>query len=174
MLSTPLGVGDIALGELTWALLRGSHLLGRFPIVMAGFGYVVTPWAILCFPAALLMSFAFAGAGMAATSYMRSWQDFDMVSLAIMPAVLLLGHLLPAVGLPGLAPAGRPLHPALPGSGPGPRSRRRPLLLVHAGSRRLSGRHRRDRPQRHRPSSGQAAPALIGPCPKLGPLLGVW
>jgi lipooligosaccharide transport system permease protein len=34
------------------------------------------------------MSFAFAGLGMAATSFMRSWQDFDKVSLAIIPLFL--------------------------------------------------------------------------------------
>ena len=31
MLSTPLGVGDIALGELTWALHARRPLLGRLP-----------------------------------------------------------------------------------------------------------------------------------------------
>ena len=36
----------------------------------------------------MLISFAFAGTGMAATCYMRSWQDFDMVSLAILPLFL--------------------------------------------------------------------------------------
>ena len=176
MLSTPLAPTDIALGELSWALLRGSIYSSAFLIAMTGFGYVLTPWAALCFPAALLMSFAFAGVGMAATSYMRSWTDFDKVSLAIIPALSLLGHLLPALGLPGLAPGRRPLHPALPRGGHGPLPRRRPLLLVHPGSRRLSGRHGRDRPHRHRPAPGQAAPALraLRPCQKLGPPLGVW
>jgi lipooligosaccharide transport system permease protein len=88
MLSTPLAPTDIALGELSWALLRGSIYSSAFLIAMTGFGYVLTPWAALCFPAALLMSFAFAGVGMAATSYMRSWTDFDKVSLAIIPLFL--------------------------------------------------------------------------------------
>ena len=34
------------------------------------------------------MAFAFAAVGMAATSYMRSWQDFDLVTLAILPMFL--------------------------------------------------------------------------------------
>jgi lipooligosaccharide transport system permease protein len=88
MLSTPLGPTDIALGELAWALLRGSIYSAAFLTAMTGFGYVLTPWALLCFPAAILTSFAFAGVGMAATSYMRSWQDFDKVSLAIIPLFL--------------------------------------------------------------------------------------
>jgi lipooligosaccharide transport system permease protein len=88
MLSTPLGPTDIALGELAWALMRGSIYSAAFLGAMTGFGYVLTPAAILCFPAAVLTSFAFAGVGMAATSYMRSWQDFDKVSLAIIPLFL--------------------------------------------------------------------------------------
>jgi lipooligosaccharide transport system permease protein len=88
MLSTPLNPTDIALGELSWALLRGSIYSGAFLLVMTGFGYVLTPWAVLCFPAAIMTNFAFAGIGMAATSYMRSWQDFDKVSLAIIPLFL--------------------------------------------------------------------------------------
>ena len=88
VLSTPLGVGDLALGEITWALMRASFYSGSFLVVMAALGYVLTPWAILCFPAAILISFAFAGTGMAATCYMRSWQDFDMVSLVILPLFL--------------------------------------------------------------------------------------
>jgi lipooligosaccharide transport system permease protein len=88
VLSTPLGVGDVALGELTWSLLRGGLYSGAFLCVMAGLGYTATPWVILCFPGALLISFAFAAGGMAGTTYMRSWQDFDMVSLAIIPMFL--------------------------------------------------------------------------------------
>jgi len=88
MLSTPLTPNDIALGELSWSLMRGAIYSTAFLLVMTGFGYVLTPWAVLCFPAAMLTSFAFAGVGMAATSYMRSWQDFDKVSLAIIPLFL--------------------------------------------------------------------------------------
>jgi lipooligosaccharide transport system permease protein len=77
VLSTPLGVGDIALGELSWALIRGALYSGAFLVVMAALGYVVTPWAVLCYPGAMLISFAFAAAGMAGTTYMRSWQDFS-------------------------------------------------------------------------------------------------
>ncbi len=88
VLSTPLGVGDVALGELTWAMLRGALYGAAFLGVMAGLGYVLTPWALLCFPGSLLVSFAFAGTGMAASSYMRSWQDFDMVSLTVLPLFL--------------------------------------------------------------------------------------
>ena len=72
VLSTPLGPSDVTLGELTWSLMRGSAYSAAFLVVMAAFGYVVSSWAVLCYPAAMLVSFAFAACGMAATSYMRS------------------------------------------------------------------------------------------------------
>ena len=39
-------------------------------------------------PASVLIGFAFAGVGMAATTYMRSWKDFDFVILATLPMFL--------------------------------------------------------------------------------------
>ena len=45
-------------------------------------------WALLALPAALVIAFAFAAVGMAATSFMRSWQDFDLVALVILPMFL--------------------------------------------------------------------------------------
>ena len=88
MLATPLGPVDIALGEIGWALIRGGIYALGFLTVMAGFGLLVSPWAVLALPAALLMAFAFAAVGMAATSFMRSWQDFDLVTLAVLPMFL--------------------------------------------------------------------------------------
>lgn len=88
MLATPLGPVDIALGEIGWALLRGGLYAVGFLGVLAAAGLLTSPWALLALPAALLVAFAFAAAGMAATSFMRSWQDFDMVTLAILPMFL--------------------------------------------------------------------------------------
>ena len=88
MLATPLGPFDIALGEIGWALIRGGIYALGFLTVLAGFGLLVSPWALLALPAAVVVAFAFAAVGMAATSFMRSWQDFDLVTLAIMPMFL--------------------------------------------------------------------------------------
>jgi lipooligosaccharide transport system permease protein len=101
ILATPLDVGDVALGELGWALLRGSLYAGAFMVVMAALGYVVSWWAILCYPGAVLTSAAFAAVGMAGTSYMRSWQDFDFVSLAILPLFLFSATFYPLTVYPG-------------------------------------------------------------------------
>ena len=88
ILSTPLSAGDIAVGELGWALIRGGLYAIGFMAVMAVLGLIVSPWVILAFPAALLVGFAFGAVGMAATSFMKSWQDFDLIQLVILPLFL--------------------------------------------------------------------------------------
>ena len=88
MLATPLGPVDVALGEISWALLRGGLYAVGFLLVMAGRRAVASPWALLALPAALLIAFAFAAVGMAATTFMRSCQDFDLVQLALLPMFL--------------------------------------------------------------------------------------
>jgi lipooligosaccharide transport system permease protein len=88
ILATPLGVGDIALGEIGWALMRGSLYAATFLCVTAGFGAARSWWTLLALPAAVLIGYAFAGLGMACTTFMRSWQDFEWVTLAMMPMFL--------------------------------------------------------------------------------------
>jgi lipooligosaccharide transport system permease protein len=55
---------------------------------MLALGLVHSPWAVLAVPVAVLVGFAFAALGMAGTTYMKSWQDFDYVILASMPLFL--------------------------------------------------------------------------------------
>lgn len=88
MLATPMTTRDIATGEIVWALLRGLFYSTMFLVVMLVMGLVSSWWALLVLPAALLIGFAFAAVGLAATSYMRSWQDFEYVTLATMPMFL--------------------------------------------------------------------------------------
>jgi lipooligosaccharide transport system permease protein len=88
VLATPLGVGDIALGEIAWAMFRGMLYAISFVIVMGLLGLARSPLFILAIPAAMLIGFAFAGAGMAATTFLRSWQDFDLIQLVLLPLFL--------------------------------------------------------------------------------------
>ena len=48
---------------------------------MVAMGLIESWWAVLALPAALLIGFAFAGACMALTTFMRTWQDFEFVTL---------------------------------------------------------------------------------------------
>ncbi|MGH3938874.1 MAG: ABC transporter permease [Pseudonocardiaceae bacterium] len=88
MLATPLGPVDIALGEIGWALIRGGLYATAFLGALLGLGLIASPWALLALPAALFVAFAFAAVGLAAASFMRSWQDFDLVQLAVLPMFL--------------------------------------------------------------------------------------
>jgi lipooligosaccharide transport system permease protein len=87
-LATPMGAGDVALGEIGWALIRGTLYAIAFLGVMLVLGLLKSPWALLALPVGVLTGFAFAGTGMAATTFMRSWQDFEYVNLAMMPLFL--------------------------------------------------------------------------------------
>ncbi len=100
ILSTPLSVADIALGELGWALIRGALYTIGFLVVMVVLGIGVSPWLLLTLPAALLISFAFGAVGMAATSFMRTWQDFDFIQLVVLPMFLFSGTFYPLDAFP--------------------------------------------------------------------------
>jgi lipooligosaccharide transport system permease protein len=88
MLATPMRPAEVALGEIGWALLRGSLYAVAFTTVMAVLGLLHSLWVLLAVPVAVLIGFAFAAAGMACTTFMRSWQDFDYVLLASLPLFL--------------------------------------------------------------------------------------
>ena len=95
MLATPLEPKDIATGEIAWALIRGSAYAAAFLLTMLVFGLVHSWWALLGVPAAVLIGFAFAGAGAAGTGFMRSWYDFDFVNMALVPMFLFSGTFFP-------------------------------------------------------------------------------
>ena len=88
VLATPLSAPDAAVGETTWALLRGASYSAAFLVIMAILGLVESWWAVLALPAAILIGFAFAAVGLAATTFLRSWQDFEFVQLAVLPLFL--------------------------------------------------------------------------------------
>lgn len=101
VLATPLGVHHIAVGETAWALLRGGIYATAFLVTMVALGLVQSWWAVLAVPAAVLIGFAFAGAGLAATTFMRSFIDFDYVALAIVPMFLFSATFFPLERYPG-------------------------------------------------------------------------
>lgn len=88
VLATPMGPADVARGELLWSLLRAAIYATAFLLVMTVMGLVTSWWAVLTIPAAVLIGFAFAGASLGATSFMRSFMDFDFINVAIIPMFL--------------------------------------------------------------------------------------
>jgi lipooligosaccharide transport system permease protein len=100
ILSTPLGPKDIAAGETAWALFRGLIYAVGFFAVIGALGLLESWWALLALPATVFVGFAFAGAGIAAVTYMRSWQDFDVINLAILPMFLFSATFFPLSAYP--------------------------------------------------------------------------
>jgi lipooligosaccharide transport system permease protein len=100
VLATPLGPGDVALGEIGWALIRGALYSVGFVVVIVALGLASSPWIVLAVPAATLVGFAFAAVGMAATTFMRSWQDFDLIQLIVLPLFLFSGTFYPLQAYP--------------------------------------------------------------------------
>ena len=105
IIATPMSLSDVARGEILWALLRGSlYVIGFLGVVgllgIGGVGLISSPLGILAFPAAMVVGYGFAGAGMAATTFVRKWQDFDILQLAIMPMFLFSGTFYPISAYP--------------------------------------------------------------------------
>ncbi|HSG79799.1 MAG TPA: ABC transporter permease [Acidimicrobiia bacterium] len=101
VLSTPMRPGDIAVGEITWSLMRGAAYAAAFLVVMSFMGLMQSPWGIMALPVAILIGFAFAAVGMAATTFMNSWQDFDMITLVQLPLFLFSATFYPLEVYPG-------------------------------------------------------------------------
>jgi lipooligosaccharide transport system permease protein len=87
-LATPLSAGDVALGEIGWALIRGQIYAIGFLGVMWALGLVGSPWVVLALPCCALIGLAFASVGFAVTTCMRGWGDFEFVPTATMPMFL--------------------------------------------------------------------------------------
>ena len=102
VLATPMRTVDIARGELAWSLMRSAVYAAGFVVVMAAMGLVSSWWAVLAWPATWLIGFAFAGLGMALTTFMKSWQDFEYIQLGIVPMFLFSATFFPVTAYPGV------------------------------------------------------------------------
>jgi lipooligosaccharide transport system permease protein len=95
MLATSLGPMDVALGEISWALLRGLSYSIGFMAIVAPLGLIPSMWGILAIPAAVLIACGFASFGMAVTSYMKSYQQLEVVNVVLLPMFLFSGSFYP-------------------------------------------------------------------------------
>ncbi len=100
VLATPMGITEIAIGEMLWALMRATLYAISMFVIMFFMGLVLSPLGILMIPAALLVAAAFAAAGLAGTSYLRTVNDFDVpMGLIVMPMFLFSGTFFPIEGV---------------------------------------------------------------------------
>jgi lipooligosaccharide transport system permease protein len=100
VLATPVGAGDVALGEVAWAVFRGLMYALAFMCVMLVMRLVHSWWAVFAVPVACLIAFAVAAVGVACTTYMKSWHDFDYVMLVAMPMFLFSATFFPITVYP--------------------------------------------------------------------------
>jgi lipooligosaccharide transport system permease protein len=100
VLATPMGITEIAIGELLWALMRSTLYAVAMFVLMLAMGLILSPLGILMIPAALLVAAAFAAAGLAGTSFLRTVNDFDIpLGLIVMPMFLFSGTFFPIEGV---------------------------------------------------------------------------
>ena len=88
MLATPMTAGDVVVGDVLWATIRGSLYSGAFIIVMIIMGMTTGAWPLTLLPAAILIAFAFAGVGTLVATFIRSVEDFEYVPTATLPLFL--------------------------------------------------------------------------------------
>jgi len=107
ILATPMRVPDVALGEMLWALIRGSLYAAAFLLVLLVLGettgprMLLSPWAALAWPAAVLTAASFSSMAVCLSSFVRKVQDFDMViGLLVMPMFLFSGIFVPITQFP--------------------------------------------------------------------------
>jgi lipooligosaccharide transport system permease protein len=80
VLATPVRPMEIAFGELMWAMARGGIYAGAFLVIMVIMNLTSAGLAAIAFLAAMLIGFGFGAVGMAVSTVIRSWQDFDVVA----------------------------------------------------------------------------------------------
>jgi lipooligosaccharide transport system permease protein len=95
MLSTSMGTLDVALGEISWALLRGLAYAIGFMAVVTPMGLITSWWGLLAIPAAVLIAFGFASIGMGVTSYLKNYQQMQWIQLVMLPMFLFSGTFFP-------------------------------------------------------------------------------
>ena len=128
VVSTPLGVRDIAVGETVFALMRGSVYAAAFVAIMLVLGLVESGWAVLAVPAALLVGAAFAALGLSAVTLLRSWADTGFIELVTLPMFLFSTTFVPLEEYPRAAQWLLPLTPLYHGV-----DLMRALTLGHVG-----------------------------------------
>lgn len=100
ILATPVRPFEIALGELGWAMARGSVYSAGFLAVMVAMDLTSGPRALAAFPAAVGVGFAFGALGMACATLVRNWQDFDLMGSVQFTLFLFSGTFVPAETYP--------------------------------------------------------------------------
>lgn len=101
VVTTPLSLADVVVGEYLWAATRAVIYGVVFLVVMAAFGLVHTPWALLAPPLFVIGALTFAVLGMAYTALVSNIEQFNILFTGIITPMFLFGGVFfPFSGLP--------------------------------------------------------------------------
>lgn len=97
MLTTPIGVREVVIGEFLWVFLRAALMGGLVGVVLAVLGLVPHLWALAAFPLiAGLLSVPCGAIGLLSAGYVRNINQFQTVySFLIAPIFFLSGVFFP-------------------------------------------------------------------------------
>lgn len=103
MLYTSLRMRDVLVGEVAWSVARGALYSTMFLVITILFGAVSSWWAVLSVPSAILIAIVFSTMGTFVTTFIRTWADFDLVQLGILPMFMCSTTFFPLAVYPGWA-----------------------------------------------------------------------
>jgi len=97
MLTTPIGVREVIIGEYLWVFIRAALMAAGVGIFLAIFGLVASPWALLLFPViGGLVAIPCGGIGLLSAAWVRNINQFQTVySFLIAPIFFLSGIFFP-------------------------------------------------------------------------------
>lgn len=97
MLTTPIGVREVVIGEFLWVFLRAALMGGLVGLVLAAMGLVPNLWALAVFPlVAGLLSVPCGAIGLLSAGYVHNINQFQTVySFLIAPIFYLSGVFFP-------------------------------------------------------------------------------
>jgi len=101
IIATPVNVSDIAVGEVIWALIRGTIYSTGFILVMLALGLVHSLWAILALPAVMISGAALSAGAMVMTAKTKEISSLEKVmTLIVIPMFLFSGTFFPVSQYP--------------------------------------------------------------------------
>lgn len=103
IIATPLSIDDVSTGEILWGATRSLLTACVILIVIAAFGLVESPWALLVLPMAVLTGLMFSSIALFFTSVAPSIYSFNYYfTLFITPMFFLSGVFFPISAFPAV------------------------------------------------------------------------
>jgi lipooligosaccharide transport system permease protein len=101
MLATPLRSRDLLIGHQLYVAARLAAVSAIYLVVLAGFGALHSPWAILAWPAAVLVGLAHSAPVSSFSAWLQREEGFNgLFRFVVMPMFLFSGTFFPVTRLP--------------------------------------------------------------------------